>query len=134
MRRVTVKDAYEVVRAAGNKGLLQSDLWRSLGTNSREGSRIATKLEKKGLVRRTRELCDGRWSYRLYVDEKTQVSDVLWCTLNQCPCFTCEHLVECGQRQSISPTECKALDEWLGEQVQENNGKELSTEEVEETN
>ncbi|MHA1132336.1 MAG: hypothetical protein ACTSQQ_16235 [Candidatus Helarchaeota archaeon] len=47
MRRVTVKDAYEVVRAAGNKGLLQSDLWRSLGTNSREGSRIATNMWMK---------------------------------------------------------------------------------------
>jgi DNA-binding MarR family transcriptional regulator len=60
MRRVTEKDAYEVIRTAGSKGLLQSDLWRSLNTNSREGSRIATRLERKGLVRRSKELCEGR--------------------------------------------------------------------------
>ena len=128
MRRVTEKDAYEVVRAAGSKGLLQADLWRSLNTNSREGSRIATKLERKGLVRRARELCDGRWTYRLYVDEKTEVSDVPWCTLNNCPCFTCKSLVQCGQGQAISPTACQLLDDWLGSQIQENNGKEIPDE------
>ena len=134
MRRVTEKDAYEVIRSAGSSGLLQSDLWRSLNTNSREGSRIATKLEKKGLVRRRKELCEGRWTYRLYVDEKTQISEVLWCTLNQCPCFTCKQLIQCGQGQSISPTDCNPLDQWLMIQVDEMNGKEIFEESEESTN
>jgi len=128
MRRVTEKDAYEVIRSAGSKGLLQSDLWRALNTNSREGSRIATKLEKKGLVRRSKELCEGRWTYRLYVDDKQQISEVTWCTLNRCPCFTCKFLIQCGQGQSISPMACSALDQWLIDQVVENNGKETSKE------
>ncbi len=125
MKKVTEKDAYEVIRSAGSKGLLQSDLWRSLNTNSREGSRIATKLEKKGLVRRAKELCEGRWTYRLYVDEKTQESEVSWSTLNQCPCFTCKSLTQCGSRQNISPTSCSALDQWIVDQIG-NNGKEIS--------
>lgn len=124
--RVTEKDAYEVIRAAGSKGLLQSDLWRSLNTNSREGSRIATKLERKGLVRRSKELCEGRWTYRLYVDEKTQISDVLWCTLDQCPCFTCKSLSLCGPGQGITPTRCNPLDNWLIEQTAEDNGREFA--------
>ena len=133
MRRVTEKDAYEVIRSAGSKGLLQSDLWRSLNTNSREGSRIATKLERKGLVRRSKELCEGRWTYRLYVDEKTQVSELLWSTLDHCPCFTCKNLTQCGQRQTISPTECPPLDQWISMQVDERNGKfDLEIEEEEE--
>ncbi|MHA1651996.1 MAG: MarR family transcriptional regulator [Candidatus Helarchaeota archaeon] len=134
MKRVTEKDAYEVIRSAGSKGLLQSDLWRSLNTNSREGSRIATKLEKKGLVRRTKELCDGRWTYRLYVDERTQVSDVLWCTLNHCPCFTCKNLSQCGVGHSVSPNNCIELDKWLIDQVAEKNGKETLDESEEKTN
>ncbi|HUX99431.1 MAG TPA: hypothetical protein VMV49_07760 [Candidatus Deferrimicrobium sp.] len=121
MRRVTEKDAYEVIRTAGSKGLLQSDLWRSLNTSSREGSRIATKLERKGLVRRSKELCEGRWTYRLYVDEKTQISEVLWCTLDECPCFTCLNLAQCGQGHSIAPTNCLPLDQWLVVQVKNGN-------------
>lgn len=130
-RTVTEKDAYEVIRSAGSKGLLQSDLWRSLNTNSREGSRIAQRLEKKGLVRRSRELCEGRWTYRLYVDEKTQISDLMWCTLNNCPCFTCKNLTQCGEGQAISPTSCSDLNKWIIEQIAESNGKE-SFEEIEE--
>ena len=133
-RTVTEKDAYEVIRTAGSKGLLQSDLWRSLNTNSREGSRIAQRLEKKGLVRRSRELCEGRWTYRLYVDEKTQISEILWCTLNHCPCFTCKQLNQCGQGQAISPTECTNLDQWLVVQIAESNGKESLYEIEEDSN
>ncbi|NVM52189.1 MAG: Lrp/AsnC family transcriptional regulator [Candidatus Helarchaeota archaeon] len=134
MRRVTEKDAYEVIRSAGSQGLLQSDLWRSLNTNSREGSRIATKLEKKGLVRRARELCEGRWTYRLYVDEKIQLSEILWCTLDRCPCFICKSLPQCGLGQTISPTACSILDTWLIEQAVENNGKEIPEEKDESSN
>jgi len=47
----------------GSQGVLQSDLWRKLGASSREGSRIALKLENKGLIRREKELFGGRWTY-----------------------------------------------------------------------
>lgn len=134
MRHVTEKDAYEAIRSAGTKGLLQSDLWRCLNTNSREGSRIAQKLEKKGLVRRSRELCEGRWTYRLYVDDEVQISEIIWNTFNQCPCFTCEHLIRCGPSQNISPNSCVSLDNWLLIQVAEDNGKETEESLDEESN
>ena len=48
-----------------SQGVLQSDLWRKLGASSREGSRIALKLENKGLIRRERELRSGSWTYNV---------------------------------------------------------------------
>src|SRR3989337_177218 len=58
--------ALAAISNEGSQGILQSDLWRKLGAGSREGSRIAIKLEKKGLIRRERELNGGRWTHRLY--------------------------------------------------------------------
>jgi uncharacterized membrane protein len=40
--------ALQIIMNYGNEGLLQSELWRKLGASSREGSRIALKLEGKG--------------------------------------------------------------------------------------
>jgi len=56
---------YEVVRKAGEKGLSQAKLWKSLGLTSREGSRFAIHLEKRDKIRRKRVLEEGRWTYRL---------------------------------------------------------------------
>ena len=70
------KKSFEIISAAGNNGILQSDLWRRLDINSREGSRIATNLENKGLIRRSRELYEGRWTYRLYI-ETNQIKKVV---------------------------------------------------------
>jgi len=58
--------ALHYISLTHHQGVLQSDLWRKLGASSREGSRIALKLENKGLVRRERELRSGRWTYRLF--------------------------------------------------------------------
>jgi len=58
--------ALQFIANTGDEGVLQSDLWRQLEASSREGSRISLKLEKKGLIRRERELFEGRWTYRLY--------------------------------------------------------------------
>jgi len=40
--------AFQFVVNTGYEGVLQSELWRKLGASSREGSRIAIKLEDKG--------------------------------------------------------------------------------------
>ena len=58
--------ALHFVVNTGYQGVLQSELWRELGASSREGSRVAIKLEEKGLIRREKELEGGRWTYRLF--------------------------------------------------------------------
>jgi len=42
--------ALHFVINTGFKGVLQSELWRELDASSREGSRVAIKLEEKGLI------------------------------------------------------------------------------------
>ena len=112
------KNAHELVLKAGSKGLLQSELWRGLGMNSREGSRIAVKLERDGLVKRKKELNGGRWTYRLYPNHDGEKPEKLeWNTLENCPCFCCTNIKVCGRGQTITPLNCKILDGWLIEQV-----------------
>lgn len=109
-------EAYELILEAGNKGLLQSDLWKKLGVNSREGSRICVKLEKKGLARRSKELYKGRWTYRLYAN-KTEEVPITWNTLDNCPCFLCTQITRCGAAQPTSPIKCQKLTNWINRQV-----------------
>ena len=115
------------VELAGPKGILQSDLWRHLKLNSREGSRIAVKLEKQGLVRRVKELSGGRWTYRLYSMDKSKPSkNFSWTSLDNCPCFVCVSVKICGAGQAVSPIKCDKLDEWIVQQVSNSdNGEEL---------
>lgn len=39
--------ALKLVFDAGDKGILQSELWKELGVSSREGSKMAKKFEEK---------------------------------------------------------------------------------------
>ncbi len=93
----------------GCQGVLQSELWRRLGGSSREGSRIALKLEGKGLVRRERELCNGRWTYRLYPKRLPASID----SIVDCPCLMCPESSRCDSSSTISPRNCEKLTEWL---------------------
>jgi len=56
---------YKLVVEHGKEGILQSELWKKLNLTSRDGSRLAIRLEKRGLVKRERVLDNGRWTYKL---------------------------------------------------------------------
>jgi len=92
-----------------SQGVLQVDLWRVLGASSREGSRIALKLENKGLIRREKELFEGRWTYRLF--PKRQPASIN--SVVECPCLMCPSDARCGAWGTISPNECERLTEWV---------------------
>lgn len=93
----------------GHDGVLQSELWRKLGASSREGSRVAIKLESKGLIVRERELCSGRWTYRLYPKRLPASID----TIADCPCLMCPDNARCSSWGAISPQNCEKLTKWL---------------------
>lgn len=101
--------AMQLVMNAGGQGMLQSELWRKLGASSREGSRIAIKLEKKGLISRERELFSGRWTYRLYPKRRPVSINSIF----GCPCLMCQDDSRCAAWSTISPNECKKLTEWI---------------------
>ncbi|MEM2081266.1 MAG: transcriptional regulator [Candidatus Bathyarchaeia archaeon] len=101
--------ALHFVMNTGSTGVLQSDLWRELGASSREGSRIAIKLEEKGLIRREKELQGGRWTYRLFPKRvPTSIDSIV-----DCPCLLCQDNARCDPTTAISPTNCAKLTEWI---------------------
>jgi hypothetical protein len=101
--------ALQSVMNTGFEGVLQSELWRQLGASSREGSRIALKLEEKGLIRRDKELRDGRWTYRLYPKRLPASID----SVADCPCLMCQDNPRCDPSSVISPQNCERLTDWL---------------------
>jgi len=101
--------ALQFIINTGYEGVLQSELWRKLGASSREGSRIALKLESKGLIRREKELRDGRWTYRLFPKRLPASID----SIADCPCLMCPDNPRCDPSSTISPQSCERLNEWL---------------------
>jgi DNA-binding MarR family transcriptional regulator len=53
--------ALELVRETG--GIHQSDFWKELDVSSRQGSRLAERLEEAGLVEREETVYDGHNTY-----------------------------------------------------------------------
>jgi hypothetical protein len=89
--------ALQFVMNTGFEGVLQAELWRELGASSREGSRISIKLENKGLIRREKELREGRWTN----------------TIADCPCLMCQDNPRCDPAGAVSPQTCERLTDWL---------------------
>ncbi len=101
--------ALQFIMNTGFDGILQSELWRKLGASSREGSRIAIKLEGKRLIRREKELRNGRWTYRLYPKRLPARID----SIADVPCLMCPDNPRCDPSSAISPQNCEKLTEWL---------------------
>jgi len=109
------KKALDLIANSEN-GVLQSDLWKRLGLDSREGSRLVLKLVKKGLVKREQVTVNGRRTYRLTIAKvsKEPVSvKIDISTILDIPCTTCPYINECGPRNFRDPTICPLLDRWL---------------------
>ena len=101
--------ALQFIMNTGFDGILQSELWRRLGASSREGSRIALKLEDKKLIRREKELRKGRWTYRLYPKRLPPRID----SIADVPCLLCRDNQRCDPASAVSPQSCDKLTEWL---------------------
>ncbi len=93
----------------GKDGILQSELWKELNLTSRDGSRVAIRLEKRSLIRREKMLENGRWTYKLFA-VKLPVNTA---SIEKAPCLTCpvEHM--CSLDGAYSPTSCNFLEDWL---------------------
>jgi len=91
------------------EGLLQSELWHKLGVTSREGSRIAIKLEKKGMVKRVKEFAKDRWTRRLI----PLIREVKLDPIKGAPCLSCEYEHICGKEGKVRPENCPKLESWV---------------------
>ncbi len=108
------KKALEIIKT--HKGVLQSDLWKMLGLDSREGSRLVLRLVKKGLIKREQVSVNGRRTYKLTTIEAAE--EALTIKINiasilDIPCATCPHINECGLKNFYDPATCPLLDHWI---------------------
>jgi hypothetical protein len=76
---------------------------------SRDGSRVAIRLERRSLIRREKMLENGRWTYKLFACKLPVDTS----SIEQAPCLTCpvEHM--CSLDGSYSPTSCNLIEDWL---------------------
>ena len=102
--------ALQMLVTKSPEGILQCNLWKDLKASSREGSRVTLKLENKSLIRRERELFNGRWTYRVHLKRRpTEIDSIL-----DVPCVSCQDIEKCENNSEVSPTACKQLSKWLG--------------------
>lgn len=101
--------ALQIIAAKGSEGIPQCDLWRKLDASSREGSRIAIRLEKKNLVQREKEFFGGRWTYRIFVNKHPIEID----SIMDVPCVSCSDILKCEVGSEITPNRCIKMTQWL---------------------
>ncbi|MCR6669519.1 MAG: hypothetical protein NDF51_05925 [archaeon YNP-WB-040] len=111
------KKAIEIIIKRGENGIMQSELWKILGTDSREGSRIAIRLEKKGFVTREPIMHEGKHTYILKIVKK-EPKKISISSVKGIPCFTCPIITKCGQGGEVNPITCQKMTDWIMSQVE----------------
>jgi hypothetical protein len=101
--------SFKIITHNGKNGMLQSNLWKELDITSRDGSRLAVRLEKQSLIKREKILEKGRWTYKLLPIELNV--DIV--SIDKAPCLMCpvEHM--CSEDGSYSPNNCNLIQDWL---------------------
>jgi hypothetical protein len=100
---------FRTIVSNGKGGILQSELWKELDLTSRDGSRVAIRLERRALIRREKMLENGRWTYKLFATKLPIDTS----SIENAPCLTCpvEHM--CSVDGSYSPMTCNLIEDWL---------------------
>ena len=116
---------YKVVVEHGGEGVMQSLLWKELSLSSRDGSRLAIRLERRGMIRREKVLDEGRWTYKL---TPLRMPVPIEC-IEQAPCITCPYESKCSLTGVVSPLSCPWICEWVVKEFRE-IGKDIVAQEV----
>ncbi len=89
-------------------GIIQSELWKKFKLSSRDGSRLALKLERMGIITREKILENKRWTYVLKI-KKTPVSTT---SIENAPCLVCPVEQKCSLDGEVSPKTCQWIEDW----------------------
>ncbi|MDH5569966.1 MAG: transcriptional regulator, partial [Nitrosopumilus sp.] len=108
MERLTNK-VCDILAERESNGMFQSELWKKLKLTSRDGSRLALKLERMGTINREKLLEKGRWTYKLIL-KKTPISTQ---SIENAPCLVCPVEQKCSLEGEISPRNCQFLEDWV---------------------
>ena len=98
---------YKVV-VEHESGVLQSSLWKELNLSSRDGSRLAIRLERRGMIKRERMLDGGRWTYILTPARMPARVE----SIEQIPCLTCPSEDRCCATGVVTPHHCNLIRDW----------------------
>lgn len=108
--------AIELIKKNGGV-IIQSDLWKKLKLDSREGSRLVMRLVKKGLVKREEITVNGRKTYKLYLTKSNNEGNfslkVSLASILDIPCATCPVIDQCGLGYFYEPSSCVLMDSWV---------------------
>ena len=99
--------------------MLQTELWKKLKLSSRDGSRLALKLERLGMITREKILEKGRWTYKLII-RKAPVSTI---SIENAPCLVCPVESKCSLNNEISPKTCQYIEDWVFVELKTNKSK-----------
>ncbi|KFM15284.1 AsnC family transcriptional regulator protein [Marine Group I thaumarchaeote SCGC AAA799-O18] len=99
----------EIVFNYGTDGMLQTELWKKLKLSNRDGSRLALKLERLGMITREKILENGRWTYKLLI-RKSPVSTQ---SIEGGPCLICPVESKCSIDGEVSPKTCQYILDWV---------------------
>ena len=99
-----VDEALKLIQS-NPEGILQSELWKELGVDSRKCSRIVKKLEDAGLIDRTEFKKEGIKTYLLRARQMPVNPAHLLAGDELIPCISCE--LECIVE------ECHPLMDWM---------------------
>jgi len=108
MERITNR-VYDILAEKESEGMFQSELWKKLKLTSRDGSRLALKLERMGTITREKLLEKGRWTYKLIL-KKTPISTQ---SIEDAPCLVCTVEQKCSLEGEISPRNCQFIEDWV---------------------
>ena len=98
-----------IVTKSGDEGIFQSDLWKKMKLTSRDGSRLALKLERQNMIKRDKVLENGRWTYKL----KIAHAPVTTQSIEAAPCLICPVESKCTLEGEISPRTCPLIEQWV---------------------
>jgi len=99
----------EIIADYESDGILQSQLWKKFKLSSRDGSRLALKLERMGNITREKILEKERWTYKLII-KKTPISTK---SIEGSPCLTCPVEAKCSLDGEISPKTSQWIEDWV---------------------
>jgi len=108
MERLTNK-VCDILAERESDGMFQSELWKKLKLTSRDGSRLALKLERMGTITREKLLEKERWTYKLIL-KKTPISTL---SIENAPCLVCPVEQKCSLEGEISPRTCQLIEDWV---------------------
>jgi F0F1-type ATP synthase membrane subunit b/b' len=108
MERLTAR-VCDILAEKESDGMFQSELWKKLKLTSRDGSRLALKLERMGTIYREKLLEKERWTYKLIL-KKTPISTL---SIENAPCLVCPVEQKCSIDGEISPRTCQLIEDWV---------------------